>query len=123
MNIRLNKLLLCIIIALICIFYLVQNIITMEYGTLFTLCLSSAFLLLYKTKKKRWSLVLGLYLLFMGLGSFFSQSFFSVVLDFFGAMFFLVPGAIFFILYREKKKKPFLIISVILILVGFKILI
>ena len=116
MNFRLNRLLLYIIIVLIGVFCLIQSFLNLVSGSLFIFCLSIAFLLLYKTKGKRWSLVLGLYLLFVGLSSFLGHSMFT-------SIFFFVPAFISLILYRERRKKKFLVISMILFFIGISILI
>lgn len=118
MNIHWNKILIIIILVLVGIFSLLQNYI-FSHGAILHICVGLAMLLLYKTKRKRWSLILGFYFLLFGIAKMFKYSIFPNLM---GAIFFLVPGLIFFVLYIEKRKIMHLLLSLVLLFLGIRIL-
>ncbi|MCL2462244.1 MAG: hypothetical protein FWF44_06215 [Defluviitaleaceae bacterium] len=99
-----NLLLLGIILVLIAAFSALQHFFSVNFMKMALLAGGVALLMLYQGKRKMWSLVLGMYLLYWGLiavlqGVLPDHVFTTLT----GAMFFIVPGLIFFLRYLKKN--------------------
>jgi len=119
MGSRINQLLLGVIMLLIGLFALFRPTVIFSFGAvMFTIC-GLAFVLLYHTKRKSWSLVLGGYLLYFGMMGF-VQPYIRIdeAINFIGTMFFIVPSVIFLILYYDKDKRGLLLPSMLMMWFG-----
>ncbi len=118
-----NNVIFGVILLVISVLALVQTFVDINFGALSILFLGAAFLMLYRTKRKSWALILGTYMLYIGLGTFFS--FFGLNIPFgvaIGSGFFVVPGAIFLVLFFTKNKTGLLVPASFLIWFGLYIL-
>lgn len=121
MNSKSNKILLGIIVLLLGIVYVFHMFFDFELAPAFCIVMGFAFLLLYITKRRKWSLVPSIYLIYWGIANVlkeFNINFGNVV----SAMFFIVPGIIFLILFFEKKRYFFIMPSSFLIWLGIFIM-
>ena len=119
MNTKSNVILIGVILLLVGILSLLQNYISLNYWSFALLAGGGVFLLLYRDKKKSWSLILGLYLLYMGIASVSG----GVLPDYVRrpmimAMFFIVPGLIFLVQYIHTHRKGMLYPASLLIWTG-----
>lgn len=105
MSSRSNQLLVGIIVLLLGLLILAQRYVHVDLGSLMLIAGGGALVVLYKTKHKNWSLILGGYMMYAGAANIIKYyvSGFDA-LNIIGAMFFIVPGVIFFILFFEKKR-------------------
>ena len=116
MNLKSNQILIGIILLIVGAAALFQNIHGFSLGNLSYLIAGGAFLLLYRTKRKYWSLMLGVLLSSIGVS--------RVLSAFFGlytstaAMFFLIPAIIFLVLYLDKNKQKMLLPGMVLLWFG-----
>jgi len=119
MNTRKNQLLLGVIIMLIGLIALFRPTVSFSFGAvMFSVC-GLAFLLLYHTKRKSWSLVLGGYLTYIGLMGFLQPHIkLNETLNIVGTMFFIVPALIFLILYYDKDKRGLLLPAMLMLCFG-----
>lgn len=124
MNSKSNKMLFGIIILLLGIFSLIQNEFGFSLTDLTILAGGFAFILLFKTKGKTWALIPGAFLSYLGiigiLDKLLPRYFMS---NFIGAMFFIVPGIIFLVLFFSRSKSGLLIPASILIWLGIFVII
>lgn len=105
MRSRSNQLLLGIIVLLLGLLILFQKYIVIDLFSIMLIICGSAFVISYKTKHKNWSLILGGYMVYIGAIRLINPYISGFdTLNIIGAMFFIVPGIIFFILYFEKGK-------------------
>ena len=112
-----NNLFIGLILVIMGIFYLLERYFGIELNFIVWIFLGSAFLLLYKTKKKMWALIPALYLLYWGiinLSVFFGADKASMILS----MFFIVPSVIFILMYFRNKRKYMVVCSIIFICIG-----
>lgn len=119
MTSRSNQLLLGVIVLLLGLFVLFQRYIFIDLTAIMLIVCGGALVVLYKTKHKSWSLILGGYMIYIGVTNiigYYIPGFNAW--DIIGAMFFIVPGIIFFILYFEKGKRGLLIPASILVWLG-----
>jgi len=119
MGSRSNQLLLGIIMLLIGLFALFRPTVSFSFSAvMFTVC-GFAFVLLYHTKRKSWSLVLGGYLLYFGVMGFVQPLFrIGETINFVSTMFFIVPSVIFLILYYDKNKRGLLLPAMLMLWFG-----
>lgn len=119
-----NQLLLGFIICIIgfsTIFFNTSRL-KVNLADLLLLGIGAACLLLYMTKKKSWSLIVGSYLFYFG-----AYRLLSILLggrlsgNIFAAMFFIVPGLIFFVLYYDKNKYGLVVPASLLLWFGLYI--
>jgi len=107
-----NQILLGVIILILGIMSLWQDFFALSYlrAVPFILFAASGFslLLLYRTKRKGWSLCLGCYLVYIGLMTV-RLGDFSLSRYLLPAMFFIVPGFIFLVLCFDKNRHGLLI--------------
>jgi hypothetical protein len=114
-----NRLLIGIIILLLGVFSLLQNTFRINYTFITITVGGMAFLLLYRTKRKGWSLVLGSYLTYIGMaGMLGSLPWFNSFGGIAAAMFFVVPGIIFMVLFFDKRIKGLLVPGSLLVWFG-----
>ena len=114
------------LIVLLFGFFVAANVsFGFDWGALSFLALGMGFILMYKTKRKNWALVLGVYLAYFGLT-------FSVIESFpqngtsgtrlfetlAGSLFFAVTGLMFMVLFYDKNKRGLLIPGALLIGAG-----
>jgi hypothetical protein len=119
MNSRNNQVLLGIIILLLGVFSLAQSFLNINYGAISLMVIGFALIMLYKTKRKSWSLIVGVYLVYFGIISFLNMfGLESVTSILTGSVFFLVPGTIFMILFFDKGKEGLLIPASLLLWFG-----
>ena len=119
MDSKKNMVLLGLIVALIGVLSIFINLTGVTVFDLMLFAAGAALLLLYRTKRKSWSLILGGYLAYFG----FSQVLNNLTRGFFSeplfiAMFFIVPALIFFVLYFDKNKRGLLIPASLLFWLG-----
>ena len=114
-----NRLLLGVIIMLIGLFALFRPSVAFSPSAMmFTVC-GCAFLLLYYTKRKSWSLVLGGYLTYIGIMGFVQPHIpLNEAIDIVGTMFFIVPSIIFLVLYYDKNKRGLLMPAMLMLCFG-----
>ncbi|MDR1687680.1 MAG: hypothetical protein LBS21_03600 [Clostridiales bacterium] len=112
MNIKGNQILLGIILLLVGVLTLFYNTFNLSYGKIAVFAVLSvcgfAFLLLYRTKRKSWSLILGANLVYIALINF-PLGAFSLASHLLPPMFFIVPSFIFLVLYFDKGKRGLLL--------------
>ncbi len=119
MDSKKNMVLLGLIVVLIGLLSILINFTSISIIDLMLIAGGSALLLLYRTKRKSWSLIFGGYLAYFGFSQVLNNltnGFFSEYL--FIAMFFIVPALIFFTLYFDKNKKGLLIPASLLFWLG-----
>ncbi len=105
------------------IFYFFKDTLTISYSAVCAAIIGAAFTILYFKKKKKWALLPGIYLLFIGIARAFLSTLpmYSYICT---AIFFLAPGTIFLILYYSSdKKKPLLTFGLIFAAIAACILI
>ena len=114
-----NRLLLGVIIMLIGLYALFRPSVEFSLSAvMFTVC-GGAFLLLYYTKRKSWSLVLGGYLTYTGVMGFVQPHIpLNEAIDIVGTMFFIVPSIIFLVLYYDKNKRGLLMPAMLMLCFG-----
>jgi len=119
MGSRSNQLLLGIIILLIGLLALFRPTFSFSVSAMmFTIC-GLAFLLLYRTKRKSWSLVLGGYLAYIGIMGFVQPYVrFNEAINIIGTLFFIVPSILFLVLYYDKDKRGLLMPSMLMLCFG-----
>ncbi len=118
-----NQILIGIIIILLGIFALIQNVIRINYIFLAVTVCGFALLLLYKTKRKSWSLFFGCYMFIFGFYGILSNLKFIEPSGFlFAGLLFLIPGLVFIILYYSKNKRGLLLPASFLIWFGLYIM-
>ena len=105
MNFKSNQVLIGIILLLIGVFAFFQNFIGAVPGNIPLIIIGGAFLLLYRTKRKGWSLITGVFFLYLGLARMFASLFPFINA---ASMFFIIPAIIFLILYFDKNKQGLL---------------
>lgn len=116
---RSNKVLIGVIVLLIGFISLVQNSMGMNYAAIAVAGAGLAFLLLYKTKRKIWSLLLGLYMSCVGVFGLLSPFVPPYVMArLVASMCFFVPGVIFIVLFYQKSKAAFLVTGSLLSWIG-----
>ena len=108
MKIKLNQVLIGIIFLLVGAISLFTDFINLNYSGSMLLFSGLAFLLLYRTKHKSWSLIVGMYLSYLAVAGFLRNFSLFRGINLYGAMFFIVPGLIFLILFLDKNKKGLL---------------
>ena len=119
MNRRNNLILIGIILLLVGVVSVMQGLFHFHYRDITVTAAGLAFLLLYRTKRQSWSLLLGMYLFCFGLIGMVGQAVpQSLSLRLVAAMFFVAPGLIFLILYRHKGTRGLLIPACILLWFG-----
>ena len=120
MNFKKNKLLLGIIILIIGTVALLGGTpIFKGIGYFVTLFAGLAFLLLYKTKRKLWSLFIGGFLTYIGTVHIITPLIGRrLANNMFGAMFFLVPAIAFFVLYLYKNKRGLIVPAAVMLWFG-----
>jgi len=116
---RSNKILIGVVLVLIGLFSLVTHFLHINYGLLTLFVVGVALILLYRTKRKKWSLVAGGYVIYFALafavhGTALAGIFPSAV----AAMFFIVPGIIFLALWFDTRKKGLLLPGSLLAWIG-----
>lgn len=119
MILKSNKILIGVIIVLIGLLSIQRNFLAFDFGALTMTVIGLAFLLLYRQKKAVWSLFVGGYLSWMGLSKLLAWV--GPVLSgpqMFAGMFFIVPGAIFMLLYFDKNKHGLLVPGCMLLWIG-----
>jgi hypothetical protein len=99
-------------LLLVGVLTLFRSAFNLSYGKIaffavFSVC-GFAFLLLYRTKRKSWSLILGANLVYIALITLPLGSF-SLAAHLFPPMFFIVPSFIFLVLYFDKGKRGLLL--------------
>jgi len=112
MNIKRNRILLGTVIAIIglAIFFKPGAGFFTGLWSALAFCLGLALILLYRTKRKIWSLIIGGYLAYYGAASFLTPIIgHKIFTDLLGAMFFLVPATAFLIIYKDKNRRELLI--------------
>jgi len=115
MSFKSNQVLIGVIILLIGVFALFQNYFQLSYGNISLIIIGGAFLLLYRTKRKSWPLILGVPLAYIGVSGVLSRVFpFHNT----AAMFFIIPSIIFLILYYDKNKQGLLLPGMVLLWFG-----
>jgi len=120
MNLKSNQVLSGLIILLIGVLALVYNFFGTGFGSLPLLIAGGAFLLLYRTKRKSWSLMLGVLFAYTG----FTRLFPAVSAHInSAAMFFIIPAIIFLILFFDKNKKGLLLPGMVLLWFGMFLII
>ena len=97
-----------------------------DWGAISFLALGMGFVLMYKTKRKNWALVLGVYLAYIGVSLFMVETFpggrvvgvrlFETLA---GSLFFVVTGIMFMVLFYDKNKRGLLIPGALSIGAGF----
>ncbi len=105
------------------IFYFFKDTITVSYGAVCAIILGIAFTLLYFKKKKKWAILPGIYLLYLGIARafFIDMSIYGYIIT---SIFFLAPGTIFLVLYYSSDKRvPLLTFGLILLEIGACVLI
>lgn len=115
MNSRYEQIFIGIIVLLIGIIFFVQGNVVLNFGSISLVVLGFAFSLLYKTKRKSWSLILGAFLMYLGISGILVDNFshfdiLKTTLD--GVIFsmsFLFVGLSFITLYFNKNKNGLLI--------------
>ena len=119
MGSRINQLLLGVIMLLIGLFALFRPTLSFSFGAVMLTVCGLAFVLLYHTKRKSWSLVLGGYMLYFGVMGF-VQPYVRIIeaVNFVGTMFFIVPAVIFLVLYYDKGKRGLLLPSMLMLWFG-----
>ena len=97
-----------------------------DWGAISFLALGMGFVLMYKTKRKNWALVLGVYLAYIGVSLFMVETFpggRAVGVRLFetlaGSLFFVVTGIMFMVLFYDKNKRGLLIPGALFIGAGF----
>jgi len=119
MNKRNNIILIGIILLLVGLVSVMQGFFHFHVRDITVTAAGLAFLLLYRTKRRSWSLLLGVYLFCFGLIGMVGQiAPASLSLRLVGAMFFVAPGLIFLVMYRNKGTRGLLIPACILIWFG-----
>jgi len=124
MNSKTEQIVLGLIVLIFGVFVAANVSFGFDWGTLSFLALGMGFILMYKTKRKNWALVLGVYLAYLGL----SLSVIEVlpaggseVILFetlAGSLFFVVTGIMFLVLFYDKNKRGLLIPGALLMGVG-----
>lgn len=104
-----NRVLLGVIILLLGIYSIVQKAIPVDYGSVTIVFFGLALLVLYKTKRKSWSLIFGVYIVYFGMVVLLMKlGFEDLDTVLIGPAFFIVPGIIFLVLYLQKNKTALL---------------
>ena len=123
MNSRSNQILIGVIAILLGIFVFLQRYLRIDYSAITVAAAGFAFLLLYRTKGKSWSLCLGVYMLGFGMIGIFRGLLTGYVFEhLISILFFLSPGVIFMVLYYSKGKRGLLVPGCLLIWFAFFLL-
>lgn len=104
------------------IFYFFRDSIPISYGSVCSIIIGCAFIGAYFKKNRRWTILPGIYLLYIGIAAaFFANShIFNYIIT---SVFFLAPGTIFTILYyTTDNRRPLLTLGLVLISVGVCVL-
>lgn len=104
------------------IFYFFQDSISISYGAVCSIILGCAFIVIYFKNSRRWPILPGIYLLYMGIAvAFFSNTdVFNYIIT---SVFFLAPGTIFVVLYyTTDNRRPLLTLGLILLALGVCVL-
>jgi hypothetical protein len=104
------------------IFYFFRDIITVSYSAVCAAVIGAAFIALYFNKKKKWAILPGVYLFYLGIANvFFSDlAIYSYIVT---SIFFLAPGTILLVLYYSSdKSSPLLTFGLILLELGICVL-
>ena len=122
MNLKKNQVLFGIILLLIGLFALIQNFFGTGFGlgNITLMIAGGAFLLLYRTKRVSWALMLGVSFAYIGAAR--SVPLLSALTNN-AAMFFIIPAIIFLVLCFDKNKKGLLLPGMILLWFGIFIII
>jgi hypothetical protein len=124
MDSRKDQAALGLIILLIGVFIFMNGFFEFDFGNLSLIAAGFAFLLLFRTKRKSWSLLMGGYLLYFGVSSAFIDSttgaavterMFTFVTS---SLLLLVTGVIMLILFYEKNKRGLLLPGALLIAIS-----
>ncbi len=119
MDNRKNQMLIGIIICIIGVFAIFVNIAPFSLFDVLITAAGGACLLLYVTKKMSFSLIIGAYLTYFGAVRILDGMFGGALsVNGFVAMFFIVPSAVFFVLYFDKNKRGLLFPASILLYMG-----
>ncbi len=104
------------------IFYFFRDEINISYSAVCAVFLGIAFIVMYFKSKRKWTILPGIYLLYLGLARVLLSDIdvYSYVVT---ANFFLAPGTIFLILYfTSSKKGAFLTFGTILCSIGASVI-
>lgn len=125
MSSKRNQILIGVILLLVGIISLRQDVFDINLGGVLSFILlfvcGFAFLLLYRTKRKNWSLIVGSYLVYIGILTF-KIGDFSLSSFLFPSIFFIVPAFIFLVLYYDKNKRGLLLPGMIFLWFGIFII-
>ena len=119
MGSRQNQLLFGVIILLVGLYALFRPTFSFSVSALMFTISGLSFLLLYRTKRKSWSLVLGGYLTYIGIMKFVQpyvrlNEAFNII----GPLFFIVPSLLFLVLYYDKNKRGLLLPAMLMLCFG-----
>ena len=110
------------LIVLFCgVFIAANGSFGFDLGAVSLLALGLGFILMYRTKRKNWALVLGVYLAYFGLSFSVIETFpesnsgLHLVETLTGSLFFAVTGLMFVVLFYDKNKRGLLIPGVLLV--------
>ncbi|MDR1066890.1 MAG: hypothetical protein LBL35_05605 [Clostridiales bacterium] len=116
-----NGILIGVIVILVGVMAISGNLLRLDAGYLTLMCAGFALLLLYKTKKKSWSLIVGGYALVFGILGLASKlsgvsggAFYMIGVG----MLFIVPAMIYLILFCDKNKRALLAPGSFLLWIG-----
>lgn len=115
-----NKILVCLILLLVGVLYLIQQYLNIS--SIIFLAVGVALLLLYKNKHVVWALIPSIYLLYLFVVEMLSKMGLNTGIII-AAMFFIVPGIIFFICFVDKKRNLFITPACSFLFLGVYILI
>lgn len=105
-----NQLILAAVLLVAGIVFLINPDIGFGMTSLVPFAAGAAFLLLYHTKRKAWSLFMGVAFMGIGIVNFIGSHLGSYsLLNAVGSMFFIVPAVIFLVLYFDKNRRGLLI--------------
>lgn len=107
MELKSNKFLIGLICIIVGIYFVANEYFDFKMGDAFLFIWGGAFLLLYHTKRKIWSLVIGIMVYAILIFRAFPNFGGSILV----AMIFIIPGIIFMVLYFSNRKNSFLIIG------------
>lgn len=116
MEFKSNQFLIGIILLSFGVITLLKNLFHINYLPISLLIVGFSFLMLYITKKKSWSLIIGVYSLCFGIANLLGTFGITSINDSLGIIvFFGVPGIIFLVLFLDKNKRGLLMPSSIFI--------
>jgi len=115
MNSKTEQIVIGLIVLLFGVFVAANVSFGFDWGALSFLALGMGFILMYKTKRKNWALVLGVYLAYFGLSLSVLETFPRTGSDLrlfetlAGSLFFAVTGIMFMVFFYDKNKRGLLI--------------